>query len=102
MKGAHDDAIMSIAIAFYAGDVSFSQLKRNEQQSKAMLESWTMSERTYESNRGFYSYGSSFDSVGSMSMDGNQNSGYRNTPNNNASKQMYQEYGWLFGAKKGS
>jgi hypothetical protein len=101
MKGAHDDAIMSIAIAFYAGDVSFSQLKRNEQQSKAMLESWTMSERTYESNKGFYSYGSSFDSVGSMQMDGNQG-GYRNTPNNNASKQMYQEYGWLFGAKKGS
>jgi hypothetical protein len=96
MKGAHDDAIMAIAIAMYAGDISFTQLKRNEQQNKAMLESWVMSERTYEPDTSHYSYGTSLDQIGSMSMDGNPNK----MRGNNPGKSQYQEYSWLFGTNK--
>jgi hypothetical protein len=96
MKGAHDDAIMSMSIALYAGDICFTQLKRNEQQSKAMVDSWMIAERTYETGKNFYSYGTSLDAIGSMQMDGSQ---YNNTQSQPA-KQQYQEYGWLFGANK--
>jgi hypothetical protein len=98
MKGAHDDAIMSMAIALYAGDISFTQLTRNENQAKAMVDSWMLAERTYDSGKGFYSYGTSFDGVGSMQMDQSQYGNQQTQP----SKQLYQEYGWLFGGKKGS
>ena len=39
--------------------------------NKAMIESWALSERTYESNKTFYSYGTSFDPIGSMQTDPN-------------------------------
>jgi hypothetical protein len=98
MKGAHDYAIMSISMALYAGDICFNQLQRNESANKAMLESWTVSERTYEPNKSFYSYGSSFDPVGLTQMD---NPGLNTNMNNIVSnKESYQEYSWLFGRKK--
>lgn len=96
MKGAHDDAIMAIAIAMYAGDISFTQLKRNEQQNKAMLESWVMSERTYEADTTHYSYGGTLDQIGSMSIDGSGNNMFGSTPN----KSQYSQYSWLFGTNK--
>jgi hypothetical protein len=96
MKGAHDDAIMAIAIAMYAGDISFTQLKRNEQQNKAMLESWVMSERTYEADTTHYSYGGTLDQIGSMSIDGSANNMFGSTP----SKSQYNQYSWLFGTNK--
>ena len=98
MKGAHDDAIMSISMAMYAGDISFNQLQRNTAKNIAMMESWTMSERTYEPNRSFYSYGNTFDQIGSMNVGDNsyygQNGHLKNTPN------QYREYSWLFGKSK--
>jgi hypothetical protein len=98
MKGAHDDAIMSISMALYAGDICFNQLQRNESANKAMLESWTVSERTYEPNKSFYSYGTSFDPVGLTQMD---NPGLNSNMNNiSSNKDAYQEYSWLFGTKK--
>jgi hypothetical protein len=97
MKGAHDDAIMSMSMALYVGDISFSQLTKNENANKAMLESWTLSERTYEPNKSFYSYGTAFDQIGSMSMDNNPNIPKHN---NNATKENYQQYSWLFGKKR--
>lgn len=99
MKGAHDDAIMSIAIALYAGDISFTQLTRNEQQNKAMLESWVMSERTYEApQKSYYSYGTSFDQVGMMQID---SSPYAKSNNNGTpAKEQYDQYSWLFGTNK--
>lgn len=99
MKGTHDDAIMSIAIAMYAGDISFTQLKRNEQQNKAMIESWVMSERTYEAPKSnVYSYGTSFDQVGMMQID---SSPYSKSSNSNIpGKEQYNQYSWLFGGKK--
>jgi len=99
MKGAHDDAIMSIAIAMYAGDISFTQLKRNEQQNKAMLESWVMSERTYEAPQSnVYSYGTSFDQVGMMQIDSSPYA--KSSTSNIPAKEQYNQYSWLFGGKK--
>lgn len=94
MKGMHDDSIMSISIALYAGDVCFTQLKRNELQNKAILESWALSERSYDANKAFYSYGTSFDPIGMLTTD----SGifHRDNPINVPS-QAYKEYSWLFG-----
>ena len=96
MKGAHDDAIMAMSIAMYVGDICFSQLKRNENANKAMLDSWVMSERTYETSKSFYSYGTAFDAIGSMSTDSNPYS-----PSNPSSPGLnqYQEHSWLFGNK---
>jgi hypothetical protein len=95
MKGSHDDAIMSLSMALYVADMSFNQLEKNENANKAMLESWTMTERTYEPNKSFYSYGTAFDQIGSMNMD-NQNLYHQNN-SMNVSKDVYRENMWLFG-----
>lgn len=95
MKGAHDDSIMSISMALYAGEISFTQLKRNEEKNKAELNAWVLSERTYEPEKVFYSYGSAMDSIGSMKTN-NEFLYYQNNPMD-APKEMYQQYKWLFG-----
>jgi hypothetical protein len=97
MKGAHDDAIMSMSMALYAGDICFSQLQKTENANKAMLESWTMSERTYEVNKSHYSYGTSLDPIGSMSMD--PSFFHKDNPHN-VPKDSYKEFSWLFGKSK--
>jgi hypothetical protein len=97
MKGAHDDSIMSMSMALYAGDICFNQLERNEAKNKAMLDSWMLSERTYEPNKSFYSYGGSFDQIGSMGMD---NPTHRQNNMMNAPKEAYAEYSWLFSKRK--
>ena len=95
MKGAHDDAIMSMSMALYAGDICFNQLEKTGAVNKAMLESWTVSDRTYETSKSFYSYGTVFDQIGTMGMDNNG----RQVGINNQSvpREAYQEYSWLFG-----
>ena len=98
MKGHHDDAIMGMSMALYAADVSFNLLQKNENANKAMLDSWTMSERSYETSKSFYSYGTAFDQIGSMGTD-NNNLYYRDN-NMNVSKQTYQENSWLFGKRR--
>jgi hypothetical protein len=97
MKGAHDDSIMSMSMALYAGDICFNQLERNEAKNKAMLDSWVLSERTYEPNKSFYSYGGSFDQIGSMGID---NPMLRQNNMMNAPKEAYAEYSWLFSKRK--
>jgi hypothetical protein len=99
MKGSHDDAIMSMSMALYAGDLCFNQLQKTESVNRAMIESWTMSERTYEPQKSFYSYGGSFDQIGSMGMD-SSNSMYGGNTNQQVSKEAYAEYSWLFGGKR--
>jgi hypothetical protein len=98
MKGTHDDAIMSMSMALFVGDISFNQLQKNTAQNKAMIESWAMSERTYEPQKSFYSYGPSLDMIGSMAMD-NQQIYHQDNPMNNP-RQSYNEYRWLFGPSK--
>ncbi len=93
MKGSHDDAIMAMSIAMYVGDICFTQLKRNDNANKAMLDSWVLSERTYETKKSFYSYGTAFDAIGSMSTDP---SPYP-IGKKDASKEQYMEHNWLFG-----
>ena len=94
MKGAHDDSIMSMSMALYAGDICFNQLQRNDGQNKAMIESWALSERTYEVEKSHYSYGTAFDQIGSMGVDVNTIF-HKNNPTN-MSKDTYREYSWLF------
>jgi hypothetical protein len=96
MKGYHDDSIMSLSMALYAADMCFNQLEKNQNANKAMLESWTISERTYETTKSFYSYGVAFDSIGSMNMGDPENNYFINTPN----KDQYKEYSWLFSKRK--
>jgi hypothetical protein len=98
MKGAHDDAIMSLSMALYAADISFNQLEKNTSKNIAMMESWTLSERTYEPQKTFYSYGTSLDHVGSMQM--NNQGIYYPDQNTKVSKEMYRDYGWLFNKPK--
>ena len=98
MKGAHDDSIMSMSMALYAGEICFNQLQRNENQNKAIINSWAMSERTYEPQKSFYSYGPSLDMIGSMAMDNNQIY-HRDNPTNDP-RRAYNEYSWLFGKSR--
>jgi hypothetical protein len=97
MKGSHDDSIMSMSMALYAGEICFNQLQRADSVNKAMLESWVSSERTYEANKTFYSYGTSLDPIGSLAMD---NSFYHKDNTMNVGKDVYNEYSWLFGKRK--
>jgi hypothetical protein len=98
MKGTHDDAIMSMSMALYAGDLCFNQLERNTAKNVAMMESWTLSERTYEPERSLYSYGTSFDQIGAMGIDNNLI--YHKDNPSNLPKDAYRQYNWLFGRSK--
>ena len=88
MKGTHDDSIMSMSMALYVSDICFTQLQRADSINKSMIESWTISERTYDSPKNFYSHGNPFDQVGYMSQ------------NQEITKTHYHEYSWLFGKNK--
>ena len=63
------------------------------------MESWTLSERTYEPNKSFYSYGTVFDQISSMGMD-SSNSMYGGNSNRQAGKEAYMEYSWLFNGRR--
>ena len=97
MKGAHDDSIMSMSMALYAGDLCFNQLERSTSKNIAMMESWTLSERTYEVNKTFYSYGTTLDPIGSMQT--NNDTYHKDNPMK-VSKDAYKDYSWLFGRSK--
>lgn len=102
MKGTHDDSIMSISIALYAGDICFTQLLRNELQNKAMMESWMLSERSYEPSKSIYSYGRAFDPLGAINADTGrpvENPLFQNDIMKSR-RQLYTEYSWLFGKHK--
>jgi hypothetical protein len=44
IKGQHDDLIMACAMAIYVGETSFSKLEKVTEQTKAMVDSWTVME----------------------------------------------------------
>jgi hypothetical protein len=99
MKGTHDDSIMSLSIALYAADMSFGQLQRADAVNKSMMESWTISERTYEPNKSVYSYGKAFDPLGMVDSETGrpvENPLFRND-DYRMRKNQYREYSWLFG-----
>jgi hypothetical protein len=86
-KGHHDDLIMSISIALYVGESSFSSLEKVTEQTKAMLDSWTVSNN--ESVKNVIDFNPV---IPHMNQD-------RFRDNSSASRKDYETYGWLFGGR---
>jgi hypothetical protein len=85
-KGHHDDLIMSIAMATYVAESSFGQLTKVTEQTKAMLDSWSVS------NNESIKESINFNPVIPHYQDRiNQFNGQQ------TSREDYQKYGWLFG-----
>jgi hypothetical protein len=87
-KGHHDDLIMSIAMATYVAESSFSKLTKVTEHTKAMLDSWSVN------NNEAIKESINFDPVIPM---------YQNRVNQfngqQVSKDDYAKYGWLFGVR---
>jgi hypothetical protein len=88
MKGQHDDLIMSLAMAVYVSDSSFSQLTKVTQQAKTMLESWTVQSHEPPKDQYF--------NPAMPNMNFKDNPAFRNQP----SQKDYEQYLWLFGGMK--
>ena len=86
-KGGHDDLIMSIAMAMYVAEASFSQLTKVTEQTKAMINSWTIQEDNSPSKS--IAFNPQIPNFSSRYQDPNLNSG--------PSREDYMKYGWLFG-----
>ena len=86
-KGGHDDLIMSIAMAMYVAEASFSQLTKVTEQTKAMINSWTIQEDDTPSKS--IAFNPQIPNFSSRYQDPNLNSG--------PSREDYMKYGWLFG-----
>jgi hypothetical protein len=87
-KGQHDDLIMSVAMATYVAESSFTSLEKVTEQTKAMLESWSVS------NNENITKELEFNPVIPHNHDRiNQFNGQ------NLSKEDYMKYNWLFGGK---
>jgi hypothetical protein len=86
-KGQHDDLIMSIAIATYVAESSFSSLEKVTEQTKAMLNSWSVSDNENASKQ------LEFNPVIPYGHD------RMNTRNQNITKEDYMKYSWLFGKR---
>ena len=87
-KGHHDDLIMSIAMATYVAETSFSKLTKVTEHTKAMIDSWSVN------NNESIKENINFDPVIPM---------YQNRINQFGSQQVsrddYNKYGWLFGVR---
>ena len=79
-KGQHDDLIMSTAMAIYVGESSFTQLSKNMNQAKVMMESWTVNTNDVQQTSYF------------NPIVGVDNKQHRNQP----TKKDYENYLWLF------
>jgi len=88
-KGQHDDLIMAIAMAIYVGETSFSKLEKVDNQTKAMMDSWTVQESEPKHTARDFNPG--------IPVMGNQQT--HNPYANNHTKENYEKYGWLFGYK---
>jgi len=87
-KGQHDDLIMSIAMATYVAESSFSSLEKVTEQTKAMLESWSVSNNENMGKQ------LDFNPVIPFGHDRLQQR------NQNVSKEDYMKYSWLFGNQR--
>ena len=87
-KGHHDDLIMSISMACYVAESSFSNLTKVTEHTKAMLDSWSVSNNDFQTNL------LSFNPVIP-----NLQEKINQTNSQNVSKDDYMKYGWLFGKK---
>jgi len=87
-KGQHDDLIMSIAIACYVGENSFSSLTKVTEQAKTMLDSWAVTENDNVSK-----------SVSQNTYVPAYVVGAQQHPME-YSREDYTKYGWLFGSRR--
>ncbi len=87
-KGQHDDLIMSIAMACYVGENSFSSLTKVTEQAKTMLESWSVAENDNVSK-----------SVSQNTYVPSYVVGGQRNPME-YSREDYAKYGWLFGSRR--
>jgi endo-alpha-1,4-polygalactosaminidase (GH114 family) len=87
-KGQHDDLIMGISMALYVGESSFAKLEKVTEQTKVMLESWTISSNDNVSKQMHFD-----PAIPNMNV---SNDRY-NRNNSGPSRQDYEKYGWLFG-----
>jgi len=87
-KGHHDDLIMSIAMACYVAESSFSSLTKVTEQTKAMIDSWSVNHNTHVTEQ------ISFNPVLPNTMESRQNDGRAKI-----SRDDYMKYGWLFGVR---
>jgi len=87
MKGQHDDLIMAMAMAIYVGENSFTQLNKLTEQSKAMVESWSV--RESDESHKVTNFNPSIPGYVSDQMNSRQ-----------ALKKDYMEYSWLFGGRR--
>ena len=84
-KGHHDDLIMAISIATYVGENSFNQLTKVSEQTKAMLNSWTVNSNNEVSES------IAFNPLMPAGVPIHQQI------NQDPTKNDYQKYLWLFG-----
>ena len=85
-KGHHDDCIMAISMALYVAEKSFQSLEKVVNHTKAMLNSWSSVMNENKNTSEFFN-----PMVPQM--------GRQNPINQGPTKQDYQKYGWLFGAR---
>lgn len=83
-KGQHDDLIMSVAMALFVGENSFTQLNKVTNQTKAMINSWSVN--TNEFNRKQF-----MDPVLPQQQENIKRE---------ATKSDYENYLWLFGGRR--
>jgi hypothetical protein len=86
-KGQHDDLIMSIAMATYVAESSFSSLEKVTEQTKAMLDSWSVTNNETAAKQ------IDFNPVIPFGHD------RINQSNVNITKEDYMKYSWLFGGR---
>ena len=87
-KGHHDDLIMSIAMATYVAESSFSQLTKVTEQTKAMIDSWSVSNNDNVTNQ--LAFNPVLPNINeNMNQHGRQN----------ISRDEYMKYSWLFGGR---
>jgi hypothetical protein len=86
-KGHHDDCIMGLSMAIYVAEKSFQSLEKVTNHTKAMLNSWSTAVNENKNASEFFN--PLVPQMGRDSMGHNRSS----------SKEDYQKYGWLFGAR---
>lgn len=86
MKGQHDDLIMAMAMAIYVGENSFTQLSKLTEQTKAMVDSWSV--RESDTSQQVTHFNPSIPNHVGDQMHHRQ-----------AQRKDYMEYSWLFGGR---
>ena len=87
MKGQHDDLIMAMAMAIYVGENSFTKLNKLTEQSKAMVDSWSV--RESDESHKVANFNPSIPGYVGDQMNSRE-----------SLKKDYMEYSWLFGGRR--